>query len=319
MESADVCLVLVFNHRYEPNLDALDRIYGDRFSHRIHLMPFYGGDRPDVAKVYEASHHFQGFFAQAHSRLRRTRFKHYVFCADDLILHPSLNERNIVEALGLSAHGAYIKSFSGLDEDAPAWPYLPAFRWEYAMPALVNLADKQGVDPKELPSFAEAVERFRFHGVGPGRIHWAQLRQRWQVRSYFLFLFYLYKRRQLRKRQKAANTPQDRLTDFPYPLAKGYADFFIVPGVALDRFCHLSGVLAAMDVFVEIAIPTALLLCCDEIVQEKQTRWRGVAYWSLYDARVFAEKHNYEYATLVEQFEDDLLYVHPIKLSQWRV
>lgn len=317
--TADVCLVHVFNHRYEPNLAALDKIYGERFQHRLSIMPFYKGDRSDVVQVHEASLRFQGFFAQAYGALSKRLFTHYIFCADDLILNPHLNETNFVRELGLSPDAAYIKSFAGLDADAPAWPYVPAFHWIFAMPALVNLADNCGVDwNKELPSYAEAVARFRAKGIGPGSIRIEHLRGANQLRSVVLFFFYLYKRMQLRRRTPAGRE-KPPLLGFPYPLAKGYSDLLVVPGGALERFCHYCGVLAAMGVFVEIAIPTALVLCCDEIVREGQTRWHGTAYWHPGEAHDFAERFGRDYARLEAGFEENLLYVHPIKLSQWRL
>ena len=50
----------------------------------------------EVIPVYETSIHFQGFFAQAYSHLPKD-FDYYIFCADDLILNPQLNEDNIIE------------------------------------------------------------------------------------------------------------------------------------------------------------------------------------------------------------------------------
>ncbi len=315
---SDVCLVSVFNHRFEPNLSALDTIYGKRFEHRLHLMPFYQGDRRDTVKIYESAHHFHGFFAQAHAFLSQRRFSHYIFCADDLILHPRLNEKNISEELQLDSASAYIKSYASLAGDADTWPWIPALNWIFIMPELVNLADGCGVNwERELPPYEEAVDRFRSHGVAQFGLEWRQLMHRPQARNIALLFFYLYKRRQLR--QRTGGRQARRLLDFPYPLAKGYADFFILPGSALDRFCHLCGVLAAMDVFVEIAVATALILCCEKIVQEKDTRWRGIAYWNPVDADRFGAQHGFDYERLAQAFEDDLLYVHPIKLSQWKL
>lgn len=317
--SAEICLVHVFNHRYEPNLEALDKIYGGRFQHRLNLMPFYRGERKDVVRIYEGSQRFQGFLAQAYRALSERIYTHYIFCADDLILHPRLNEENFARELGLAPDAAYIKSYAGLDADPPAWPYVPAFNWIFAMPALVNLADNCGVDyTRELPSYEEAVALFKMKGVGPGSIRLGHWRGANQFRSVFLFFFYFYKRLQLRRRLPATEE-KPPLLGFPYPLAKGYSDLFVLPGQVLERFCHYCGVLAAMGVFVEIAIPTALILCCNQIVQEADTRWRGVAYWHPGEAADFAERHGRDYARLVAGFEDDLLYVHPIKLSQWRL
>lgn len=317
--TSDICLVHLFNHRYEGNLPVLDKLYGDRFRNRLALMPFYRGDRPDVVRIYEGSENFEGFLAQAYGALSKRLFTHYVVCADDLILHPRLNEENIAEELRLTPEAGYIKSYAGLDADPPAWPYVPAFHWIFAMPALVNLAEYCGVDWKrELPPVEEATSRFESYGIEPGSIRLGHLRGANQLRSVFLFFFYVYKRLQLRCRTPPSEQ-QPPLLGFPYPLAKGYSDLFVIPGAVLERFCHLCGVLAAMSVFAEIAIPTAMILCCARIVQEADTNWRGVAYWHPGEANDFAERFGHDYARLAAGFEEDLLYVHPIKLSQWSV
>lgn len=47
----NVALIILFNHNYEKNLDALKDIYGDRFTHIWYIIPFYSGDREDVISV----------------------------------------------------------------------------------------------------------------------------------------------------------------------------------------------------------------------------------------------------------------------------
>ncbi|MBQ4494506.1 MAG: hypothetical protein II968_01940 [Selenomonadaceae bacterium] len=89
-----VCLVIIFNHRYDKNLPLLRKIYGKRFSEIRFLMPFYDGSDADVIPVYESSYQFQGFLIQAYEKLKNIPCTHYLFVADDLILHPDLNETN---------------------------------------------------------------------------------------------------------------------------------------------------------------------------------------------------------------------------------
>ena len=315
----DAVLVVVFNHRFERNLPVLDRIYGDRFPKRVYLMPFYDGTRSDVVPMFESSHRFHGFFAQARHAIEAHQGSHYVFIGDDLLLHPNLNATNLASRVGLPPGAAYIKSVSSVAAGADAWPGLPAFRWEYAVPALANLADTAGANwRQEMPSRDEAEEAFRRHGVEPGRLQARHFRNRWQTRSYFLFLFYLYKRLQERRRAQARGAAALPIAEFSYPLAKGYSDFFILPDAALRRFCRMCGVLAAMDVFVEIAIPTALLLCCERIVREAETSWRGLELWGAENIEAFAARSHYDLQTLFEGFPENQLYVHPIKLSRWQ-
>ena len=102
----------------------------------------------------------------------------------------------------------------------------------------------------------------------------------------------------------------------PYPLITGYADFIIVPAVAVTDFCHYCGIFAAANVFPELGAPTALALSCPRIVCEKNSKWKGVELWGQ-DIATFGQSRNYSLATLFEQFPPEQLYVHPIKLSKW--
>ena len=103
-----ICLSFVFNHQFEQNIPKLRTIYGERFSTIRYLSPFstYSVDE-EVIPIYETSIHFQGYFAQAYKLLPKD-CDHYIFCGDDLLLNPRLNENNIIQQLNC-AKSAYIK------------------------------------------------------------------------------------------------------------------------------------------------------------------------------------------------------------------
>jgi len=87
-----IVLIIIFNHRYDDNLEKLDRIYKNRFSNVYYIMPFYDGPRLDVIPVYENSFCFQGYVAQALASFYMRDCTHYVFIGDDLLLNPNLNQ-----------------------------------------------------------------------------------------------------------------------------------------------------------------------------------------------------------------------------------
>ena len=62
MNTNSVCIVVVFNHRFEENVEKLKEIYKNRFSKVVFLMPFYTGDDRDIISVYESSYQFHGYF-----------------------------------------------------------------------------------------------------------------------------------------------------------------------------------------------------------------------------------------------------------------
>ena len=104
---ANICLSFVFNHQFEKNIPKLRSLYEDRFSSIRYLSPFSRNKDPNIIPIFETSVHFQGYFAQAHRNLPKN-CEYYVFCGDDLILNPCLNESNLIEALNCK-HSSYIK------------------------------------------------------------------------------------------------------------------------------------------------------------------------------------------------------------------
>jgi hypothetical protein len=97
----------------------------------------------------------------------------------------------------------------------------------------------------------------------------------------------------------------------------GYSDFFVVPNNALKRFAHLCGIFASMNVFTEIAIPTALSLCSDKCRHVLPDNFQDGALWGQ-QIEDFCHEYDFSLAKLFENFPKDKLYVHPVKLSLWK-
>ncbi len=83
----------------------------------------------------------------------------------------------------------------------------------------------------------------------------------------------------------------------------------------MRRFAHLCGVFAAMGLFVEVAIPTALVLACDRIVQEHETRWRGVEVWAEEKVALQNQHVGMDLRNVIGSYGRNQLYLHPVKLS----
>jgi len=295
-------LVIVFNHRFDRNLPVLDRVYADRFE-VSYLVPFYRGDHPGATAVYESSHQFQGYFAQALEHYRSPLATHYVFAADDMLLNPALDAATLPERLGLGARTGFIKQVADLATAPFAWNHLRSSieLWHR------NTGSEHG---PELPSEAEARVLVARHLPTVDRISLAGLKdfggrwRPWETSTRLTAAHLLRHPRQLR---------------MPYPLVWGYSDFCVVPAAALDRFAHWCGVFAAMGLFVEVAIPTALAMACDEIRTEADVDLHGVELWTTKEQTQLRTDHGGSLQSLSERFPADWLYVHPVKLSGWSV
>jgi hypothetical protein len=309
--------VFIFNHRFERNLEKLDALYGERFPARTYLMPFARSDRADVCRIHETSWQFSGHVAQGAEAYIDDTASHYVFISDDLILNPRLDAANIASALGLDASTGYIKSLAPLDA--------VRYQWHRALPATVALRrNGNGFDWRaELPPEADARTKFAAMGLADrvptfrsvGEVTHA-VRKLLPAAGYLAAPWAM----------KLHGKPSD------YPLLMGYADFFVVPAEAIRRFTHLCGVFAALDIFAEVAVPTALALACDRVVTELEpgerfddagarrkvdARWRGLEFWDPAETPAFAARYGNDRQRLATEFPEDLLYVHPVKLSQW--
>lgn len=303
--SGKICFVNVFNHKYERNVPKLEKIYQGRFSDIYHIMPFYQGAAPNVIPVYESSYRFEGYLAQSLGRLYDEKYTHYVFSADDLILNRRLTDHNLLEELGLGPDTAYIKMLSVFSQVSFGWPQFGPT----VMALSRALRESFVACQEELPSADEALARLEAHGIQIPEVGWQHLKHptlgyRYNPRDLISGLLFLLRRR--------------RGNRIPYPLLQGYSDFVIVPTGAIKPFCHLCGVFAAMSLFVEVAIPTALALSCRHIVTEAQTPWRGVELWDADRVAAIAESNDFQVARVLDGFNEHQLYLHPIKLSRFK-
>ena len=186
-----LCLLVVFNHRYDSNLPKLDWMYRSRFKHIRYLMPFYRGHRSDVIAVAHSSFQFQGFFLEAWNRLRGEGFTHFVFVADDMVLNPRLNEQNFLEALRIDPRYGYFKHISSLAD--------LSLNWFPTASGLVAVAGTNGVNwQEELPPFEADRANLEAKGYPMHRLGWHYFQGGGpRAKGFFQFLFFLVLRGRL--------------------------------------------------------------------------------------------------------------------------
>lgn len=308
-----ICAVFVFNHKFERNLPLLERLYGHRFAHRHVIMPFASRTGPGLSRVYEMGRTFSGHIAQGARDFIDPDFTHYAFISDDLILNPALDERNLLERLKVGPGEGWIKNLAPLDG--------LRYRWSNAGEAAMALRKwGRGMAwQAELPDAAAARARFealglRFSAPKPGL-------------SGLAYQFGGLPRLSV---WAAAMTLAMTGREADYPLLSGYSDFFVVPAEAIEPFAHYCGVFAALGVFAEVAVPTALALTAGRVVTElapgehfmdadarrsPDAALRGVEFWEAPAAEAFAARAGHKLDQLAGAFPADWLYVHPVKLS----
>ena len=316
-------IVLIYNHRYDANIEVLERVYADRFSGVFHLVPFYDGPRQNVIPVYQNSYQFQGYIAQGYREYFKEEFDHYLFVADDLWLHPGINEGNYQERFGLAPESSFVPELFSVhhlhnNDTLRFEPYQSGgetkFHWWRVRTLAAYKHHVEGLEnSKEMPSAAEAEAILREHGHTVEPLRFVDLYgpppSSFRINPVWKFLKDL---RHFRREYR-----------LDYPLVASFSDLAIVSKTSIQKFAHYCGVFAANGLFVEAALPTALLLAAKTVVTEPEIGQRGSIYWiySPADAAAYAaamQPYGNDLRKLLQDFPTDKLYIHPIKLSRWR-
>lgn len=324
--ASKVALIIVFNHRYDKNIPVLESIYAGRFSNIYYLVPFYDGDKENVIPVYDTSYCFQGYFAQGFRHYFRNEYEHYIFAGDDLLLNPDINEYNYAERFRLKGEACFVPEVHSLHRLAnnntlrffPAAPQNGKERWYWnRMKQILDYRHKRGgaESANELPSYEEAERRLKAHGYPIQNLTTTDLFGDYRSFAASPSLWQKIKRFGRRKLQ-------GRDFELPYPVVVSYSDIVIAHSSAIKKFAQYCGVFAVNELFVEFAVPTALLLACNKVVTEPEVGKRGLIYWAYTPAEAThyanaLQPYGNRLSALMQNFPKDKLYIHPIKLSKW--
>lgn len=298
-----VALIIIYNHQYNKNIEILEKIYRQKFSKIYHLVPFYCGNKENVIPVYENSFYFQGYVAQGLNKYFDNTVSHYLFIADDLILNPIINETNYCEYFGLSESSCFLSEFITLHELRKEWPRVAeGYNYKLLTP---------GIEAKDqIPEYNETLKRFNAVGLSIKPLAFNQI---WHMPRTMRDWGYLFAKdpgfflRRLCKRE----------FNLPYPLVGGYSDIFVVSSAVIRQFCHYCGVFAATNLFVELAIPTSMVMSTNQITTESSIALRGQALWTKEDYGIL-DRYEGNLEMLLKEFPGGRLFLHPVKLSKWR-
>lgn len=300
-----IALLILYNHRYDKNIPRLEELYAGKFSHIFHLMPFYDGDLPNVIPVYESSYYFQSYIAQAYLIIKKMGFTHYFVVADDMIINPAINESNLFEITGIPQDHCYIHNIKLASSGKTPWTY------KYN--AYLYNPSQRGLEIGNiLPSYTTAMEILKEKGFYPKTLSfgevfydglWALTHKRKRILFQTIRTFFAHKK-------------------LRYPLVGGWCDILLLTDDIMPKFCNYSGAFAASKLFVEIAIPTALLLSAKYIATTEQIQLKNniplITAFPKSRQNEFYQTYDYKLDKLMEEYPNDRFFVHPIKLSQWK-
>lgn len=298
-----IALIIIYNHQFNSNIEKLEKIYGDKFSKIFHLVPFYKGTKSNVIPVFDNSFYFSGYIAQGLKSFFNKDYSHYFFIADDMILNPKINESNYEEYLGVDGNSSFFPEFISLDQRTEFWPR--------AIEALNYNLKQSGIEiTKMLPHINEISKIFQSYNLSSNNLNFNLIYQKPNISKNFSANF-VYTLRKLR------NKIFPKLYKTNFPIAGGYSDILLVDSNSIVDFCHFCGIFASTRLFVELAIPTALLISAKKIVTEKNISLKGKALWTNEELK-YLDKFNFNLELLYSEFPSNQLYLHPIKLSKWQ-
>lgn len=322
-----VALIIFFNHPHEENIPVLEKIYGERFSDIYYLAPCYRGKRANAIPVYAHSHHFHHYFPQSLPKFFDAKYDHYLFISDDLILNPLINEKNYAEILHLDRNSCFFPRFQRLERRLE-------WNWTHARQAMCfNRRGDRFSLVHELPDCNEANRRFNRLGFGDWTpAMWSVFFCTGSRQAGGLKFGFRYSRPMLLKHPGPAWSHHRYLSflwkvlgvrkmNVDYPLIGGFSDMFCVNVDTIKAFCHFCGIFACASLFTEVAVPTSLALCAKKIVRAKDIGMEIVLFWGELSSPVLdyklKEKYKQDIQLLFDQFPEKLLFVHPIKLSEF--
>lgn len=277
-ESEGVCLCIVFNHPFTENIPVLREVYRGRFRHVRFLVPLERSDDPDVLTVYRGSFSHNAYCVDVLPSLREIDCSHYFFLHDDVLLNPGVSERNLLQVLGVKGPAeGYLPLVRAPERDVGMWGHWAGPLWRLLLPR--NFLSGTGVDSlstvlAQLPSREEAARRMSRFGapdVTTVRLSPESLSHEGGLKNFAYF-----GHRDPDKNERFLRAYLEMLFDtetgegaltIPYPFVYTgpSSDICLVPKSRLEAYAHISGVLAAAGLFVEVACPTALALACETV------------------------------------------------------
>lgn len=305
-----VALMIIYNHRYDKNIEKIEALLKGKFSNIYHIIPFYDGTKENVITIYESSFFFSGYIAQAYEKIKNQNFTHFIFTADDIIINPIINENNFLEIIGLKDNESFIPKFIEFGvKTKEIWHRIgDAIKYN---PYNVS----SGAEIKTiLPSYTIAKEYFRKYDLNKSFSIPFIKALRNLISMHSIYHSYIYTLMPALIKLIKHPFSEYKLN---YPLVGSYSDFFITTADVMPKFSQYCGAFAATNLFVEIAIPTALVLAATNIKTEKDTILKGKAFWNN-EIEQQCQKYHYRLEELLNNFPKEQIYHHPVKLSKWK-
>ncbi len=332
--TARVCVCVLMNQPFLANIPLLRRLYSDRFTRVLFIVPFERTDDEDVITVYRGSYTHAAYVTDARAYLSEVECEFFIFVHDDVLLNPQLNEKTFPSLFPLGPRSGFIPELTFNDNELGAWCWYYGIVPKLLFPRSMLFGTGIDIDvlKNNLPNAELLREKFEAAGISyrdelplsdlddydalaglPSRILLHGASRTVEQKGLEAYLdkkslsvkAYLF---QAMLAADAATEPADRqppdTVKLPLPItdARSFTDFYILPKALLADFAHYIGVASAANLFVEIAVPTILVAVCDNVLTARDCG-HDFAFYGFQDrsSREFQDKH--------------FLAMHPVKFS----
>lgn len=265
-------LVVIFNNPFARNINVLDKLYRSKFD-RIFYLIDTPSTHPDIIEIKGHSYFFHNYYLQAIDKIRG--YDYYFFIHDDAVLNPSFSADTAFTVFGLPKNAICIRSVKMISHDS-TWPW--AWRGVY------DIVEKDS----ELRS---ALQLVKYKLVK---------RYEEQIMSSVL------DGRDVLEWEKVVNNQSEIL------FGHGpNSDILMMPAEALDDMITCLQRLNFENLFVEAALPTAILLTRWDIFQLNSSSHPAVYYWN-------EETDENPFRCLIKMCKEKQVAIHPIKFGKFR-
>lgn len=299
-------LCLFFNYPFERNIPVLEELYAGTFDYIVHIQPMVRSDRKNVHTVYRAAFNFGGFFADSIDFLEALDADYFVFAGDDCILNINLFGKN------------FENTFLKKDKEISGF-----------IPQLLKFSNgKEWISPHKINTLARFVNGYglydqRIEGWNDFLPDPESIRESAQNLNVYCQTMHRPSEENLHQLTPSQREVFNRLmgskveAPLPYPLVYAVSDFFVISREQLSVFCHNVGLLATMNLFPEVAVPTALLSVGGPILQAKDLDLTFEWTWGRNQSvEHFVPTSVDAVRTFIDKMGDNTLFRHPIKLSK---
>ena len=349
-------LVIIFNHQHIENVPKLAKFYRNRFSRMYFIVPFVE-DVPSWQEKYKEyhiipahfhSHYFPFGIINGFRDYQSEDTSHYIFCADDLLLNPEVNEDNYQRFFKIDGQTSYLNDYFNLPNAYSLLPWKPDnfithapskqkgesnigalrniydtfrkrfHRWHMKTAVEFQLGSKVLQAPQSLPSREAAIETFANYNLITKHFN-SKRASAWQrLRNKYLKFLKAYRIYMIPAIANYLVTGKDsyRPLKLEYPFAGGFSDIFIIPHSKIEKFILYCGYFSAAKIFCEIAIPTAMLLSQKHIYTKKNLDLKVYEHTWWDKNYPMPEKAVENLSSITKDWPKEYLYIHPIKLSE---